>query len=280
MNKLWTALLFGLACTPVLAASAQESVAEQGLQDRLAQVRHCVVAVARIDAGGGIARIVSTHGTAFLIGNRGFALTAKHVIAGKSKPLAALTMAEASGWTWSNIVASETHPAEDVAILRLDPGSCKSGFQLGSSVVMASSRYRIFGYPSDATRFETASGEFPDLVYTEGYIRRRYSASLSPLLGSSSPAGRSRVAGTSFFELSQIAGTGTSGGPVFDLAEPMTVIGIYSAEKHTPHLIATGDTPITQLTSVSYAVRGDAFRDWKPAMLGGKTVLEESRNTR
>lgn len=279
MNKLCPALLLGLACNPVLAASAQESVAEQGLQDRLAQVRRCVIAVARIDTGGGIARIVSTHGTAFLIGNRGYALTAKHVIAGKSKSLAALTMAEASGWTWSNITASETHPAEDVAILKLDPGSCKSGFQLGSSVQMASSRYRIFGYPSDATRFETASGEFPDLVYTEGYIRRRYSSSLSPFLGSSSPGGNSRVAGTAFFELSQIAGTGTSGGPVFGFAEPMVVIGIYSAEKHTPHLIATGDTSITQLTSVSYAVRGDAFRDWKPAMLGGKTVLEESQNT-
>jgi hypothetical protein len=280
MNRLGSALLFGLVCNSVLASKEQDPTAEQVLNDRLAQVRHCVISVAKVDTGGGVARIISAHGTAFLIGDRGFALTAKHVIAGKSKSLAALTMAEASGWTWSNIIASEMHPSEDVAILKLDPGSCKSGFQLSNSVPMASSRYRMFGYPGDATRFETSSGEFPDLVYTEGYIRRRYSAPLNPSIGSSSPAGSSRVAGTAFFELSQIAGSGTSGAPVFGLAEPMAIIGIYSAEKHTPHLIATGDTPITQLTSVSYAVRGDAFRDWKPAMLGGKTVLEESRNTR
>ncbi len=280
MNKLNLALAFGLVCNLAVAAQAQKSFAEQGVHDRLTQVRNCVISVAKVDTGGGVAKIISTHGTAFLIGNRGFALTAKHVIAGKSKPLAALTMAQASGWTWVNIVASEMHPSEDVAIIKLDPGSCKSGFQLSGSVEMASSRYRIFGYPGDATRLETVSGEFPDLVYTEGYIRRRYSASLYPATGPLPPPGTAQVSGTSFFELSEIAGTGTSGGPVFDLAAPMAVIGIYSAEKHTPRVIAAGDKPVTQLISVSYAVRDDAFRDWKPAMLGGKTVLEESQNAR
>lgn len=263
-----------------MAAPAQRTLAEQGIHDRLTQVRHCVIAIATLDSADGVAKIVSTHGTAFLIGNRGFALTAKHVLAGKSQPLAALTMAGAGGWTSANIVAREMHPSEDVAIVKLDPGSCKSGFQLSSSFEMASSRYQIFAYPVDATRLEAARGEFPDLVYTEGYIRRRYSASIYPATGSSTPAGASQVTGTSFFELSQLAGAGTSGGPVFDLADSMQVIGIYSAEKHTPHVITSGDKPVTQLTSVSYAVRGDAFRDWKPAMLGGKTVLEESRSSR
>ena len=58
------------------------------------------------------------------------------------------------------------------------------------------------------------------------------------------------------------------------------VMGIYDEEKHTPYFIAAGDRPVTHLTSVSYAVRDDAFRNWKPAMLGGKTVLEELRNSR
>lgn len=280
MDKLGLALAFGLACTPLLAAPAQESRAEQGVQARLTQVRNCVVSIARVDAAAGVAKIAATHGTAFHIGNRGFALTAKHVIAGKSTPLAALTMTEANGWTWVNIVASELHPVEDVAIIKLEAGACNAGFRLSNSVELASSRYRIFGYPGNATRQEATAGEFPDLVYTEGYIRRRYSASMYPATGSSSPAGAARVSGTSFFELSQIAGPGTSGAPVFDLAEPLAVIGIYSAEKHVPHVITSGGLQITQLSSVAYAVRDDAFRDWRPAMLGGKTVLEESLNTR
>ena len=279
MNKLAFALAFALVGNFAAAAPAQKTFSEQ-VDDHLTQVRNCVISIADLETTGGVAKIASTHGTAFLIGSRGYALTARHVVAGKSKPLVALTMAEAGGWTWVSIVASEPHPSEDVAIIKLAPGSCKSGFQVSSSVEMASFKYQIYGYPGDATRLETAKGEFPDLVYTEGYIRRRYSASLYPSSGPSPPAGAPRIAGNSFFELSEIAGTGTSGGPVFDRGDPMAVIGIYSAEKHTPRVISSGDKPVTQLISVSYAVRDDAFRDWKPAMLGGKTVFEESKNVR
>lgn len=277
MSRLALLVAFGLACHPLLAVQAQQSSSEQGLHDRLAQVRNCVVAVARIDTAGGIARIVATHGTAFHIGTGGYALTAKHVIAGKPKTLVALTMAEAGGWTWTPVIASELHPSEDVAIVKLESGACRSGFPLSSAVELTSSRYRIYAYPGQARRLETAAGEFPDLVYTEGYIRRRYSASVYPSTGSSSPVGAARVDGTAFFELSQVAGPGTSGGPVFGLGDPLAVIGIYSAEKHIPQIINTDDKQIVQLTSVAYAVRDDAFRDWRPAMLGGRTVLEESR---
>jgi len=280
MSRLALVLAFGLACHQLLAAPAQQSPSEQGLHERLAQVRNCVVAVARIDTAGGIARIVATHGTAFHIGTGGHALTAKHVIAGKPKGLVALTMEEAGGWTWTPVVASELHPSEDVAIIKLESGACRSGFPLSSAVELASSRYRTYAYPGQATRLEIAKGEFPDLVYTEGYIRRRYSASVYPSTGSSSPAGAARVDGTAFFELSQVAGPGTSGGPVFDLADPLTVIGIYSAEKHVPQFINADGKQIVQLTSVAYAVRDEAFRDWKPAMLGGRTVFEQSRPAR
>jgi hypothetical protein len=280
MTRLDLVLLLGAACNPLLAAHAQQDTAEQGLAERLAQVMNCVLAVATVDTANGAARIAATHGTAFHIGSRGFALTAKHLLAGKPKPLAALTMSEAGGWSWVSIVASELHPSEDVAILKLESGACRSGFQLSAATELASSRYRIYGYPADATRFEGTLGEIPDLVYTEGYIRRRHSASVYPSAGPSSPAGAALISGTGFFELSQIAGPGTSGGPVFDFAEPLTVIAIYSAEKHTPYVITGNGSQITQLTSVSYAVRDDAFRNWKPAMLGGKTVLEESRTTR
>jgi hypothetical protein len=277
MNTPCLALIFGLVCSSVSATQAH--AADQVIADRLAHVRNCVVSIAGVDTSGGVAKISTTHGTAFIIGNSGYALTAKHVIAGKLKPLAALTMAAESGWTWVNIVASEMHPTEDVAILKLDPGVCKAGFQISNSVEMASTRYGIFGYPGDATRLEVSHGEFPDLVYTEGYIRRRYSAPLYAPSASLPPAGPARISGSSFFELSQLAGPGTSGAPVFALAEPIEVIGIYSAEKHTPNIVVTGDKQITQLTSVSYAIRDDAFRNWTPAMLSGRTVLDESKKT-
>lgn len=95
----------------------------------------------------------------------------------------------------------------------------------------------------------------PDLVYNEGYIRRRYTGSIPALWGSS------------FYELSEVAGAGSSGAPISKPTAPIwEVIGIYVGEKVND-----------RATSVSYAVREDSFRDWKPTILG-KSVLEESRN--
>jgi hypothetical protein len=122
----------------------------------------------------------------------------------------------------------------------------------------ASERYRLFGYPDDAT-YELLDGNKalmrPDLVYNEGYIRRRY---VSPL-----PS----VEGTAFYELSEVAGSGASGAPVCKFTHPVwEVIGIYVGERINE-----------RATSVSYAVREQAFRNWVPKILG-KSILEESRN--
>jgi hypothetical protein len=95
----------------------------------------------------------------------------------------------------------------------------------------------------------------PDLVYNEGYVRRRYTGEL--------PA----IYGTSFFELSEVAGTGASGAPVCKITAPAwDVIGIYVGEKIND-----------RATSVSYAVRVESFRSWVPEILG-KSVLDESQN--
>jgi len=198
-------------------------------------------------------------GSAFLIGSEGFALTAKHVISGyETETLIAIFALQSGGWFGFDITARESHPSEDVALVKLNNAPWKSFFRLSNSVEHASCKYRLFGYPDDAT-FELVVGNQalmrPDLVYNEGYVRRRYTGEL--------PA----IQGTSFFELSEVAGAGASGAPVCKITAPIwEVIGIYVGEKIND-----------RATSVSYAVREEAFRDWAPIILG-KSVLEESKN--
>lgn len=197
-------------------------------------------------------------GTGFLIGSRGFALTAKHVISGsENEALVAVFALPEGGWFGYEIIAREAHDSEDAALLRLDGDGWKSFLRLSNSAEFASCKYRLWGYPDDATFELVENGRValrPDLVYNEGYIRRHYTGSLP------------QVKGTSFFELSEIAGSGASGAPVCKFTSPVwEVIGIYVGEKIND-----------RATSVSYAVREEAFRNWIPKILG-KSVLEESQ---
>lgn len=121
-------------------------------------------------------------------------------------------------------------------------------------------KYRMFGYPEDAT-YEIVSGSTaiprPDLIYVEGYIRRRTNHEIPSLIG------------RSFFELSDVAGQGCSGSPIFKFSQPVwEVVGVYVGEKIND-----------RATSVAYAVREDSFRDWTPAILG-TSVLSESQRVR
>jgi hypothetical protein len=201
-------------------------------------------------------------GSAFLIGSQGFALTARHVILNsENAKLIAMFTPQSGGWFAVDITAREMHPSEDVALVELDEidgTSWKSFFRLSNSFENASCKYRLWGYPDDATFELIANNQVlirPDLVYNEGYIRRRYTGAV--------PA----IRGTSFFELSEIAGTGASGGPVYKFTKPVwDVIGVYVGEKIND-----------RGTSVSYAVREEAFRNWEPTILG-KSILAESQN--
>ena len=198
-------------------------------------------------------------GTAFLIGSQGFALTAKHVIAcSEAERLIAIFALQSGGWFGYEITAREVHSTEDVALVKLDGTPWKSFFRLSNSVEHASCKYRLWGYPNDTTFELMVSNQAvvrPDLIYNEGYIRRRFTGEL--------PA----IQGTSFFELSEVAGTGASGAPVCKITAPVwEVIGIYVGEKIND-----------RATSVSYAVREDSFRSWVPGILG-KTILDESQN--
>jgi Trypsin-like peptidase domain len=221
-------------------------------------IRDYIFPIASAEMRGNDMAVKRVLGTAFLIGSQGFALTANHVIAGsQDEKLIAIFALQSGGWFGYVITARESYPSEDVALVKLDGAPWKSFFRLSNSVEHASCKYRLFGYPDDAT-FELVVGNQavsrPDLVYNEGYIRRRYTGEL--------PA----IKGTSFFELSEVAGTGASGAPICKVTDPVwELIGIYVGEKIND-----------RATSVSYAVREETFRGWVPEILG-KSVLEESQ---
>jgi hypothetical protein len=216
--------------------------------------------------GRGIERPVKRIlGTAFLIGDRGFALTARHVFSGcDNDPVIGVFLTPAGDMVGVDIASKELHPTEDVAIVKLGGEGWKSFFRLINSYENSSCKYSLWAYPDD-TYYEVVADNMailrPDLVYNEGYVRRRISREIPSL------------SGTSFFELSQVAGDGASGSPVvrttrslFVVANPAwDVIGIYVGQR-------TND----RATSVSYAVRADAFWAWVPEILG-KSVLEESQ---
>ena len=201
-------------------------------------------------------------GTGFLIGNRGFALTARHVVHDYGIGDIAAIFARGKKWTWFKIIEIEEHPEEDVALIKLSGNTWKSFFRLSNTIENASKEYSLFGYPGDAAYEFNKDGTIgfgaPDLVYNKGYIRRRLSKGLS-IKG---------IQGHSFFELSELAGTGCSGSPIFFVSRPPNwdVIGIYVGERYY------------QRINVSYAVRQEAFSGWVPGILGC-SVLEESGNT-
>jgi hypothetical protein len=222
-------------------------------------VRDFVFPIATARRVGSNIELVRLLGTAFVIGNRGFALTARHVVDGvHSDPLIGVFAPKEGGWLAFGITAVEAHQSEDVAVVKLEGGPWRSLFRLAGTNEHSSARYRLFGYPDDSAYDLAEAGKVtprPDLVYNEGYIRRRFTAKLPG------------IDGTAFFELSQVAGTGASGAPVFKFSAPVwEVMGVYVGEKLND-----------RATSVSYAVREDAFRDWVPNILG-VSIMVESQN--
>ena len=199
-------------------------------------------------------------GSAFLIGNRGFAITAKHVI--KNHPienLMAMFVDEQGQWIGRGFKAIEEHSTEDIAVLQLPDAVWSSPFRFSREVVHSGLDYHLMGYPEDTTFELIAEGKAllrPDLVYNRGYVRRRFTGSL-PMLH-----------GLSFIELSEVAGSGASGAPVFAIRNrAYNVVGVYCGEK-------TND----RSTSVSYATRVESINDWVPELIQ-TSIFNESQNS-
>jgi hypothetical protein len=120
----------------------------------------------------------------------------------------------------------------------------------------------LWGYPEDLffedVDHRDALGRVPprpDLVCCKGYIRRRLSMALPG------------IRGTEFFEVSDLAGAGCSGSPLFTNRSPdraWDVVGVYVGERRREDGV-----------SVGYAARIESIADWAPSVLG-KTAVEES----
>jgi hypothetical protein len=203
-------------------------------------------------------------GTGFFIGSKGYALTAAHVAQkvidlygdAQSGVVGAFITDEGQWWTVQAMEA-ECHPSEDVAILRMDDTQQSwkpSIVDLAGSDVRSSSHYMQWAYPLDVMYDIVEQGHAkprPDLVYFEGYVRRRMTG--IPLPG---------LRGTMFHEVSTVAGPGASGSPLMHYptgADPRwAVIGVYVGERETDGGVQVG-----------YVAREDEVRYWQPGLVGG-----------
>jgi hypothetical protein len=228
--------------------------------------RYVLPFVTLAEVGTGAWAVDKFLGSAFLIGHEGHALTAAHVIPGDTaaSPLAVLAVsADAARWEVEAVTHVERHPRDDIAVL-FTRAARSSFLQVSTNPVASSAQYMQFSYPADAAHELVQDGRTsfrPDLIYTAGYVRRRMTD--IPVPG---------VRGSRLYELSTLAGPGASGSPVIHVQRvnaPMptwSVFGVYVGER-----VSTAEG---QLAFVSYAARTDALTDWRPELLGGRTLAE------
>jgi hypothetical protein len=227
-----------------------------------------VVPVVELTKSGTTAGVARLLGTAFYIGNGGHLLTAAHFLTRDEQ--IAIWSAEGAKWVGYPVVDVEIHPHHDVALLRTRRDDIASYFAPSFSSGYAAAPYFQFSYPEDVAHELVEGGRIkvrPDLVYSEGHIRRRMTDIPVP-----------RVRETHLYELSALGGPGASGSPV--ISKPMMggrssmrwlVIGVYVGER-----VSTAEG---QLALAGYAVRMDALSEWRPRLLGGRTLdeVESSR---
>jgi hypothetical protein len=202
---------------------------------------------------------VKFHGTCFLIGSGGFALTNAHLLGAEGSNVLGALKVKDGEWKMHTVIQSEVHPSEDVALLKLADISGKSFLRLSSSPESSSFRYMQWSYPEEVVNELVEHGKVlnrPDLVYLEGYIRRRLSG--LPLLG---------IRGSSFYELSEPGTVGCSGSPIIDRNGGPTwkVTGIFVGNRRTQ--IDNG------YNAVGYAVRTESLAEWASYIIG-KNVAE------
>jgi hypothetical protein len=224
------------------------------------EIRDVVAPIISVERKDGDFEYERLEGTLFLIGKRGFAISAAHVIRQISGDGVAAFVNKANKWKAAPIIGCELHPDEDVAIVKLEGIARPSWLTIGGTSENQSCKYDAWGYPivvaEQAAKYEEGGKDRPELIYTSGYVRRRISRPLP-----------SRIfAGKCFYELSEQAGHGCSGGPVIlqkSLGRSVwEVFGVYVGECDAGF-------------QAGYAVRSDAFYSWRPRMLG-RSVQEES----
>jgi hypothetical protein len=172
-------------------------------------IRHYVFPLCNIEVHDDGLEFKEFLGTGFFIGARGHALTAAHVVRNARQP-AIMMPGQDGGWHGFQVLDAAFHPTEDIALLRIEPLpddiQWRSIFTLPTIWAGSSMTYFLFSYPESAfweiVENDMAQGR-PDLIYSEGHIRRRVSGIPLPT-----------IKGSKFLELSQVAGAGCSGSPV------------------------------------------------------------------
>jgi hypothetical protein len=189
-------------------------------------------------------------GTGFYLAENNVFLTASHVVRGV-KNFAALFVFNGH-WHSRGFSKCVMHPTEDIVALWAAGSAplAASWLKIDAYEQHASGQYELWGYPEDVlydAAVKKADGtayQNPDLIYTKGYIRRRVSFEMPG------------VKGANLFELSEVAGSGCSGGPMITRrGNEWYVSGIYLGERRTQ----LGDGPIREL---AYALRISAVRAW------------------
>lgn len=203
-------------------------------------------------------KIVNHIGTGFYIGSRGFAVTAAHVIESLNDLSYHALFMGTMGLEAHLIQEKESHPTEDIGIIRIPSRLQKSFIKISNAPESASCPYDVWGYPHEvaeeirnyATSGEEARGVLPEMIYSAGHVRRVINREL--------PFNIYR--GKSFYELSSVAGDGSSGGPMISrhpIAGSWAVVGVYVGSKN----------------KVGYAMRTKIVQSWVPKSLGN--VLSE-----
>ena len=199
-----------------------------------------VIPLVRVESGATGLEVKEYLGSGFIAG-KNLGLTARHVLNERTQPSVGVMVNHNQRWQFRSVVGVESHPVEDVAVFTLQnldrDLAWQSFLQPRAEPQYASLSYSLWGYPADVL-YEVVQGGIarprPDLVYSEGHVRRRLAdISLDSLRG------------RNFYELSQRAGSGFSGGPVISNrslgpSSMWHVVGIYIGERVSNEGISVG----------------------------------------
>ncbi|MBS3694237.1 MULTISPECIES: S1 family peptidase [Rhodococcus] len=224
------------------------------MSDSSRPIRDYVLPLVEVSKEGEIYSLKRFHGTCFLVGSDGIALTNAHLLGVDTGNHLAVLTADDDGWHVHRVSDQETHPSEDVAVLRIPSINYPSIMRISDTWEGSSFEYRQWSYPEETAQELEKDGVIalrPDLVYLQGYIRRRMQD--IPLFA---------IRGHSFYELSEPGVSGCSGSPVIsrEPSEIWKVVGIFAGHRHSAQ---NGNA-----SSVGYAVRADAIHNWSPSLLG------------
>jgi hypothetical protein len=200
-------------------------------------------------------------GTCFLIGRRGYALTAAHVLRQVKNDIARVLIPNPQGWDACLIRLGEAHPTEDVGLLKIDlPRPITSPVLFAANEPPPSLEYSMWAYPEVIAREIESHERPPDSldfnpspVYFRGYLRRKLNYSPNPSFDI--------YIGKHFYEVSEIAGACCSGAPLSTIATPPGVFAIYIGEEQASR-------------RCGYAANLMRVLDWAPDMLG-KPIRDE-----